>query len=70
MRKLLVLALSLVALLFPATVQAGHLPAYPLPAAACNQGTETAYENANPSAYGRIPVTEGTPIGCHHHHLP
>ena len=47
---------------------ANHLPAYSLPAASCNAGTERAQANANQNSYGSRPMNEGTAAGCHHHH--
>ena len=68
MRRIFCLALSVAGFaVFASTAGASHLPPYPLPAAACNQGTEGAYEIVNANAYGRIPVAEGSGP-CHHHH--
>ena len=67
MRRILCLVLSAIGLVvFAPTAGASHLPAYELPAAACNQGTQRADEVANPASFGARPMDEG--FGCHHHH--
>ena len=67
-RIVLSLCLGVSALLALASAAAaGHLPAYPVgAAAACNQGTERALDTATGWGYG-IPMDEGTATGCHHH---
>lgn len=68
-RMILGLCLSLAAVLaLASTALAAHLPAYSVPDKSCNQGTERAYDNVNPAAYGYIPIDEGSAAGCHHHH--
>jgi len=68
MRKVIfVVTASVAGLAVASPAGASHAPAYPIPEAACNQGTERAYERANDNARGKIPLTE-TGVGCHHHH--
>ena len=68
MRKVIfVVTASVAGLAVASPAGAGHAPAYPIPEAACNQGTLRALERANDNAVGKFPLTE-TGVGCHHHH--